>query len=130
MCIITLAPLHCTAINIRRKHLRSKIFNHDAVGDPLLFKPSLSIKMKSLTIFYWAMCIGHHMNRIYILCTIVFPAKYIAKFKPPPKNTLTAASPSGGMLMSVVFPGAGSVQKSRALSSEYHESEQRHKRVL
>ena len=29
--------------------------------------------------------------------------------------TLTEASPSGGMLMSVVRPGAGSVQKSSAL---------------
>ena len=26
--------------------LRSKVFNHDAVGDPLLFQPSLFIKLK------------------------------------------------------------------------------------
>ena len=39
------------------EHLRSKVFNHDAVGDLLLFKPSLFIK-KSISVLV------HHISNI------------------------------------------------------------------
>ena len=40
-------------------HLRSKVFNHDAEGDPLLFQPSLFIKLKDFESQF-----SYHMNLI------------------------------------------------------------------